>query len=245
MNNQKIIAEKEEKIDNLNKTIDSLTKENQNYKIKILNLQTEKDELNRVNEEQKKQINELSKLYKEEKQKNDMMILENQVKEKETIRVNQGKMKESNIDMNFSSFGDLIKNNSSNSEDNETNKLKQQIETLENENMELRKNLELKEMESKDMVSKNEFQKIENQNFILKSQLEEQEKQNLKISEEMIKLKESINLSLLNNKDNTDKGKKYSICLSYVKQVLDMWKPNEDKEQFIFNKLKKMVDEEK
>jgi hypothetical protein len=244
VNNEKIIHEKEEKINNLSKTIDSLTKENQNYKIKMLKLQDEHDNLNNIIEEQKKQISSLTKLYNEEKQKNELFILDMQVKEKESMRMNQGKLKESDMDIHFSNMGISANTFNNNLGESEVDKLRQENEKLETEIMELRKNLELKEISCKDMVSKEELKEMENKNFLLKSQLDEEMKKNLRYTEEIIKLKESINMSAV-NKDNNDKGKKLSICLSYVKQALDIWKPTEEKEKFLFNKLKNLVTEEK
>ena len=43
------------------------------------------------------------------------------------------------------------------------------------------------------------------------------------------------------NKES-EKLKKYNVFLSYIKQVVNMWNPTEEKEKFILNKLKTMVE---
>ena len=83
---------KEEKINNLNKTIDSLTKENQNLRLQLLKNQEKNDDLNNQIEDQLKQINNLEKLYKEEKEKYEMINLDMQVKEKKEKYEQQLKM---------------------------------------------------------------------------------------------------------------------------------------------------------
>ena len=43
------------------------------------------------------------------------------------------------------------------------------------------------------------------------------------------------------NKDN-QKEEKYNIFLDYIKQVIDVWKPTENKEQNLIKKLKEMIE---
>ena len=77
----------------------------------------------------------------------------------------------------------------------------------------------------------------------MESELKLEKEKNLKASEEINKLKESLQISVVNNKD-TEKLKKYNVFVSYIKQAVNLWNPSEDKEKFILNKLKNMVENE-
>ena len=41
-----------------------------------------------------------------------------------------------------------------------------------------------------------------------------------------------------------NRSKKYGICLSYISQLIKEMKPNGEKENYIFNKLKSMTESE-
>ena len=163
-----------------------------------------------------------------------MINLDMQVKEKESLRLNQGKLKESNINMSLNSF--INKNESVEDSD-----LKKRNDELECEVMELKKELELKEMAGKHNINADELEKIKNDNIILISQLNEEKEKNERASQEILQLKESMKFTTI-TKENNEKAKKYNLCLSYVKQVLGMWKPVMGNEQFLFNQLKKLVE---
>ena len=108
----------------------------------------------------------------------------------------------------------------------------------------LRKELDLKEI-NKSTVSKDQLEEIKKEKYLLQSELDKEKEKNLKASEKIIQLKEkleeSIRASNLSIKD-TEKAKKYNIFLSYIKQVVDVWKPIENKEQFLYKKLKEMIE---
>ena len=40
------------------------------------------------------------------------------------------------------------------------------------------------------------------------------------------------------------KSKKFNLCISFLKQAINIWKPTEENEKFLFNKLKAIVDNE-
>ena len=40
-----------------------------------------------------------------------------------------------------------------------------------------------------------------------------------------------------------NKAKKYNICIAYVSQLLNFFKPGDDKQTYLFNKLKSYVEE--
>ena len=140
--------------------------------------------------------------------------------------------------MSLNSFGNSCINKNDSVDDNE---LKKRNEELESEVLELRKELELKEMNTNCNISENELEKLKNDNFILNSQLNEEKEKNAKANQEILQLKESMTFTTI-TKENNEKAKKYNLCLSYVKQVLGMWKPTLGNEQFLFNQLKKFVE---
>jgi chromosome segregation ATPase len=98
--NEEIIKEKDKKINDLNKTIESLTKENQQLKLKLLkvnNFQNEIDELNKIIEEEKIKYSDLNNLYLEEIHKNEMLNIEMKINEKEVLRQNRATLRESGM----------------------------------------------------------------------------------------------------------------------------------------------------
>lgn len=246
MNNDNIIKEKEEKINNLNKTIDSLSKENKELKLRLLkstDLQNKIDELNKIIKEQKEKYDDLNKQLEEQKYKNDMLNVEMQLNEKVNQRETRGKFKESGINLLINDNIKESKNIFNNSDDENIEILKKKNEDLENELMNLRKELELKEIDDKNVVSKDELEKVQNENFLLQSELEEEKEKNSKASQEIINLKKSIRLSSGSEKDN-EKIKKYNIILSYMKQVINLWNPAEEKEKYILNKLRDIIEKD-
>jgi hypothetical protein len=257
--NEEIIKEKDKKINDLNKTIESLTKENQQLKLKLLkvnNFQNEIDELNKIIEEEKIKYSDLNNLYLEEIHKNEMLNVEMKINEKEGLRQNRATLRESGMmDIQMSNLGasnNIFNNISDNDNDpnNDSELIKKNKEfekkddELENQIMILRKELDLKEI-NKSTVSKEQLEEIKKEKYLLQSELDKEKEKNLKASEKIIQLKEkleeSIRASNLSIKD-TEKAKKYNIFLSYIKQVVDVWKPIENKEQFLYKKLKEMIE---
>ena len=173
------------------------------------------------------------------------------INQKEGQRPNRAALRESGMDLNVSNLdmsNNIFNNNSiDNNIGGSVNmeELKKRNEELENEVMKLRKEIDLKEMD-KSTVSKSELEKIQNEYNLLQSELKEEKKKNLKASQEIIKLKESIN-NVANNekllKDN-EKLKKYNVFVSYIKQVVGVWNPTENREQFLLKKLKEMIEKE-
>ena len=123
---------------------------------------------------------------------------------------------------------------------NNVGNVDKKIEELEKENMNLKMKLELKEMD-KSMVSINELKKLQNENLILQSELYLEKEKNIKASEKINQLEESLKVSTF---IDNDKIKKYKIVFPYVKQVLNLWKPNEKNEKDIFDKLKNIIEED-
>ena len=78
---------------------------------------------------------------------------------------------------------------------------KKKIEELENEIINLRKELDLKEINDKNMVSKSELDKVEKNKYLLQSELSIEKEKNMKLLEEINKLKQSLQASIL-GKDN-------------------------------------------
>ena len=186
----------------------------------------------------------------EQLHQNEMLDVEIKINQKESQRPNRAALRESGMDINMSNLemSNNIFNNNSNDDNNgggnNVEELQKKNEELENEIMKLRKDLELKEMD-KSMVSKSELDKIENEKNILQSELKEEKEKNLKASQEILKLKESIS-NFPNNEKSKDieKVKKYNVLVSYIKQVVGVWNPTENRDQFLLKKLKEMIERE-
>ena len=161
-------------------------------------------------------------------------------------RQEKGKLRESGMDLSVgnSEVGnqDLF-NNLDNS--NEADEFKKKIEELENENMDLRKQLDLREMSDKSKVSKSELEKVQKENYLLQSELSTEKQKNIKASEKISQLEESLKISTFKDNDKiNEKAKKYKIVSSYVKQVLNLWKPDEKNGKYLFDKLKNFIEDE-
>ena len=247
-NYNNIIKEKEEKINNLNKTIDSLTKENNDLKLKLLKantLKNEIDELNQKIKEEEKKNSDLNHLYKDLQQKYDVVNNEMKLNQIISQRQEKGKLRESGLDISVEDNQDLFKNLENSNNDAEADDLKKKNEELENEIMNLRKQLDLKEISDKSMVSRSELEKVEKEKNFLQSELSIEKQKNIKASEKINQLEESLRVSTFQDNDKiNEKAKKYKIVSSYVKQVLNIWKPDEKNGKYLFDKLKSIIDNE-
>ena len=168
-----------------------------------------------------------------------MLNVEIQIKEKESMRANKGKLKESGMLLSPNNLGDSNNNVFDNLSNSEIDELKRKNEELENENMNLRKELELIEMNEK-----SELEKVQKDNYLLQSELENEKLKNLKASQEIIKLKENLETIPIEKEKLgkiNEKVKKYNVVLSYIKQVINVWNPTENKDIFLLNKLKSIA----
>jgi chromosome segregation ATPase len=230
------VKEKDEKISNLNKTIESLTNENRDLKLKLLNtnsLQNEIEDLKKEIKEKEEKYNDLNELYQEELRKNEMLKVEMELNEKQTQREDKGgKLKESGFDMNFSNMGmsnNFQLGNSVYESNNSVENLKKKNEELEGQLMEARKELDIIKMSTQN-INKDELDKLQSDINNLKYELSEQNEKNMNLQ----KLNEKL------EKEN-QKAKKYNICISFIKQAINVWNPTDEKQKFIFQKLKMLI----
>ena len=179
-------------------------------------------------------------VYNEELHKNEMLGVEMKINEKMSLRGNKTKFQESAINLSENNFGEINDNIFENASDNDIEELKKKNKELENEVLILRKDLDLKEFNDKNMINKSELDKVQKEKSLLQSELNIEKEKNLRASEEISKLKESLQTSVINKE--SEKLKKYNVFLSYIKQVVNMWNPTEEKEKNILNKLKTMVE---
>ena len=71
---------------------------------------------------------------------------------------------------------------------------------------------------------------MEEENILLRQELENEKQKNEKSDEK--------------EENENKKGGKYNLFVSYVTQLLKEMKPNGDKEKYLFNKLKGIVEKE-
>jgi exonuclease SbcC len=233
------VKEKDEKISNLNKTIESLTKENRDLKLKLLNtnsMQNEIEDLKKVIQEKEKLYSDLNELYQEEVKKSEALKVEMELNEKQAQREDKGgKLKESGFEMN--SFNMAMSNNfqlgnSVYESNNSIENLKKKNDELETELMEARKELDMLKMNTQN-INKDEFNNLQKQIDNLKYELSEQNEKNMYLQ----------NLNEKLEKEN-QRAKKYNICMSFIKQAINVWIPTDDKQKFIFQKLEMLANDD-
>ena len=233
------VKEKDEKISNLNKTIESLTKENRDLKLKLLNtnsMQNEIEDLKKVIQEKEKLYSDLNELYQEEVKKSEALKVEMELNEKQAQREDKGgKLKESGFEMN--SFNMAMSNNfqlgnSVYESNNSIEILRKKNDELETELMEARKELDMLKMNTQN-INKDEFNNLQKQIDNLKYELSEQNEKNMYLQ----------NLNEKLEKEN-QRAKKYNICMSFIKQAINVWIPTDDKQKFIFQKLKMLANDD-
>ena len=233
------VKEKDEKISNLNKTIDSLTKENRDLKLKLLNtnsFQNEIEDLKKVIKENEKKYNDLNELYEEELRKNEVLNVEMQLNERQAQREDKGgKLKESGFDMNsinIAMSNNFQLGNSVYESNNSVENLRKKNEELENQLMEARKENDLLQMNAQN-INNDELNKLQSEIENLKYELSEKNEKNMDLQNAIEKLE----------KEN-QRAKKYNICMSFIKQAINVWTPTDDKQKFIFQKLKMLTIED-
>ena len=208
-------------------------------------MKNEIDELNQKIKEEEKKNSDLNHLYKDLQQKYDVVNNEMKLNQIMSQRQEKGKLRESGLDISVEDNQDLFKNLENSNNDAEADDLKKKNEELENEIMNLRKQLDLKEISDKSMVSRSELEKVEKEKNFLQSELSIEKQKNIKASEQINQLEESLRVSTFQDNDKiNEKAKKYKIVSSYVKQVLNIWKPDEKNGKYLFDKLKNIIDDE-
>jgi len=224
----------DEKKNNLNKTIEDLTKENSQLKLQIFKKGTEAENNIKEKPEEKNNIND-DKLKEYEKQIGTLKEDLNKMRQSKIIETNQLKL-------------ELAKNKV------ETKRLENQIKKLESEKNQLKK----EGGENIASLKLNEVGKEQNKGEIDKLKAEIENYKN-KMSEMNIELKKNEelrhqNILFTHKLQEAQKkiaqanqvivrAKKFGIVISYVTQFLGLIKPENEKQIYLFNKLKEFADE--
>ena len=245
-NNAKKLEEKnkeyEEYKNNLNKTIDELTKENSKLKLELFKRGTESETDNTSKnkpEEINSKTNNDDKLKEYEKQIETLKEDLNKMRQSKIIETNQlkieitknkvemkrltnqikkleseGKETKKNIEDNIETLkiNDLNKDDNISNEKEEINKLKNEIQSYKNKMTEI--NVELKKNED-----------LRHQNILLSNKFQEAQKKVTQANQVLGKVK------------------KYTLCMAYVSQFLGIIKPETEKQIYLANKLKEFTDE--
>ena len=243
INDKNILEEKNkefnEKKNNLNKTIEELTKENSQLKLKLFKQGTDADNTsNEKQEVQNNNTNDNSDKLKEYEKKIDSLKEDlNKMRQSKIIETNQLKL-------------EITKNKV------EIKRLTNQIKKLESE-----KNEPKKEGQNNNAtISSNKIigNNVDNKDEINKMKSEIESYKN-KISEMSIELKKNEELrhqnilfthkiqeaqkKIAQANQVVAKAKKYSLCMAYLTQFLGIINPEKDKEIYLVNKLKEFTDE--
>ena len=182
--------------------------------------------LKKVIQEKEKLYSDLNELYQEEVKKSEALKVEMELNEKQAQREDKGgKLKESGFEMN--SFNMAMSNNfqlgnSVYESNNSIENLKKKNDELETELMEARKEIDMLKMNTQN-INKDEFNNLQKQIDNLKYELSEQNEKNMYLQ----------NLNEKLEKEN-QRAKKYNICMSFIKQAINVWIPTDDKQKFIF-----------
>ena len=214
-----------EKINNLNLTIDNMSKEIVNLKVKLMKAGSEETGSGELEKKIQEQKSKIESLLKQNIEVNKNKIIETSKLEKEIINLKKEleeikKKLHDNLNIDTKSLTTTEGNIN-----DDLNELKNKNRDLEEENILLRG-----QIENNNKIGNNELQK-ENETL----------KKNYSLL--MTKLKEGQeNIKKANNV--LKKVNKLNICLSYVSQLLKEMKPTSDKEKYLFNKLKGIIEKE-
>ena len=198
--------------------------------------QNEIEDLKKVIKENEKKYNDLNELYEEELRKNEVLNVEMQLNERQAQREDKGgKLKESGFDMNsinIAMSNNFQLGNSVYESNNSVENLRKKNEELENQLMEARKENDLLQMNAQN-INNDELNKLQREIENLKYELSEKNEKNMDLQNAIEKLE----------KEN-QRAKKYNICMSFIKQAINVWTPTDDKQKFIFQKLKMLTIED-
>ena len=261
----------EENKNNMNKTIEELTKETRQFKLEIFKKNNEIEELksnmnnntgskadekkpesnssnnntqvgnnaSSISPESKSEIEalktEINKLKQSKiietsqlklemtKYKVKLKSLTNEIEKLKQEKNDQNNKKEDNLDT--LKINDVVKDNSNNTE--EINELKNKNQLYQEQIIKMEK--EIEEYKSKGGVASGvnakEFEELKKKNELLLSKIQEAQKKIVQAN------------SLIN------KAKKFNICMSFVTQLLPLFTPSNEKQTYLFNKLKGFADE--
>ena len=242
-NDKKILEEKNkeynEKKNYLNKTIEDLTKENSQLKLKLFKQGTESDSAsNEKQEEANKNINvNNDKLQEYEKKIETLKEDLNKMRQSKIIETNQLKL-------------EITKNKV------EMKRLTNQIKKLESEKSEPKKEgqdnnttLKLNNIIENNQDNKDEIKKLKNEIETYKSKISEMNieiKKNEELRHQNILFTHKIQEAqkkITQANQVIGKAKKYGLCMSYLTQFLGILNPQKDKEVYLVNKLKEFTDD--
>ena len=257
----------EDNRNNLNKTIEELTKDNSNLKLDLLKKKSEIESLKnspntdnnaqekeKEKEEEEKKKKEEEEKKKEEENSKDIDALKETIaklKQEKIIETSQlkievtkykvemkrlttqlEKLKEENNALNKANEENMNTLKINDVVNNDTN---EDINLLKNKNKEYQEQInkmkaEIEEFKKKDHnsgggVDAKQFEEIRQQNRLYYTKLQEAQKK------------------ILQANALVSKAKKYSTCVNYASQVLALFKPENDKQTYLFIKLKGLVEE--
>ena len=248
-NNKNTFEEKkkeyEENKSNLNKTIEQLTKENSQLKLDLFKRGTD-SEKNKSTENQ----NNNSEEQKDNNEKNDNKIKELE-KQIETLKEDMNKLRQSKIIETNQLKLEVTKSKV------EVKRLTNQIKKLESEKAEPKKEgednlptLKINDIkgnsDNKDEIGKlkNEIEnyknKISEMNIEVKKN-EELRHQNIMYTNKLMEVQKKCALA----NQVISKAKKYNLCVAYMTELLKDMKPENEKQNYLINKLKVFTDEYK
>ena len=219
-----------EKINNLNITIDNMSKEIVNFKVKLMKSGSEETGNGGKN------VEELEKKIQEQKSKIESLL-------KQNIETNKNKIIEtSKLKKEIDNLKKELEENKKKLNDNLNTDTKSRTTTEGNINDDLNE-------------LKNKNRELEEENIILRGQIENNNKDgNNELQRENETLKKNYSLVMAKLKEGQEnikkannvlkKVNKLNICLSYVSQLLKEMKPTSDKEKYLFNKLKGIIEKE-
>ena len=243
-NDKKILEEKNkefnEKKNYLNKTIEDLTKENSQLKLKLFKQGTESDNTSKEKQEEANNNNANNnndKLQEYEKKIESLKEDLNKMRQSKIIETNQLKLEITKSKVEIKRLTNQIKKL-------ESEKGEPKKEEQDNNRTLQSNNKILNNQENKDEINKmkNEIEnyknKISEMNIELKKN-EELRHQNILFTHKIQEAQKKI----VQANQVIGKAKKYGLCMAYLSQFLGIINPQKDKEVYLVNKLKEFTDE--
>ena len=249
---------------NLNKTIEELTKDNRGLKLDLFKKNSELEELkNSLNKKENKSENKNEEKKEENNNKNNETNSSENKNEIETLKEEIKKLKQSKIIEASQLKLEATKYKV------EIKRLTNQIENLKKEKLESDKaneeNINTLKINDIINVNNNDITDLKNKNKDyeiqikkMKSEIEEYKKK-VNNGEGVVDIKKyeelkNQNLLYYNKVQEAQKkiiqanalvgkAKKYNICVAYLSQLLGLIKPENEKQTYLFNKLKSFSEE--
>ena len=264
--------EYEENKNNMNKTIEELTKETRLFKLEIFKKNNEIEEL-KSNMNNNNNNNNTSSNIEEKKPENNTSQNNTQVdnntsnistenkSEIEALKAELSKLRQakiiesSQLKLEVTKYKVKIK-----SMTNEIEQLKKEKDDLSNKKEENMETMKINEVVNNSSNNTDEINELKNKNQLFQEQIIKMQKEMEEYkananpnAQEMEKLKKENALYLAKIQEAQKKiaqanslitkAKKYSLCMSYITKFFEDFKPSGEKQTYLFNKLKAYSDE--